>query len=634
MKILKLFNYKLIFASIFVISIIFTNTKAFAESANAKKVSVQRIEGSSKAETAALLSKYQWNDTSEYVVIVSSEDFFGALCAVPLASKFNCPILFTEKDALNKETKEEINRIKAKNAYIIGDTIFQSTEQQLKEIVTNIYRISGKDKVDISNNIASVIGESNKIFVVNENDIPDALSIASIAGKNKAPIMLTNKEELSEGSIDYIKKNNVKESYIIGGQGIISDNVLNKVPSPYRIFGENRYETNVDIINHFSDELKLDNTFIVAGENFTNSIEGIAAASAAQRTSSPLVLMGTSVSTDTKDFLESNNFNINNVVVIGGESILPITNFKLLDNYTNVNARDYLDIVSYDGSNQGCHPKVLYFPNKWNGWKYWMVFTPYPNGNDKYENPSVLVSQTGHKWVTPKGLINPVVSGLNQNNCHLSDPHILFNEKTNAMELWYRATYFDVEDRIIRVTSKDGVNWSSSQDMIHFYGVRECFSPTVIFEDNKYKMWYVDQNLKCMYIQSGDGTHWSPPKEVGLNLTDSYVPWHIDVIKTDLGYEVLVSAFKLKEAVLNNRVLMWGTSTDGLSFNNLSTILIPAKNNDSWDNKQIYRSTFIKVNGVYKVFYSAMNKKNEWHIGLSQGKSMQDLHGVMYRKRK
>ena len=120
----------------------------------------------------------------------------------------------------------------------------------------------------------------------------------------------------------------------------------------------------------------------------------------------------------------------------------------------------------------------------------------------RYENPSILVSQTDHKWVTPTGLVNPVVSGLNQKGCHLSDPHILFNEKANQLELWYRATYFDKEDRIIRVTSKDGVHWSKQENMISFYNEKECLSPAIILENNTYKMWYVNESLKCMYIES------------------------------------------------------------------------------------------------------------------------------------
>lgn len=634
MRGLKLINNKMVFAVVFILSIIFINTKVLAEDMNMSKTTIQRIEGANQIETANLISKYKWKDTSENVIIASSEDFFCALSSVPLASKLNCPILLTEKNTLDQSTKEEIMRLKAKKAYIIGDTgiVSRDTENELVKTVSNIQRIQGKDKFSISTNIALTIGKSDKVFVVNGNDFPDALSIASIAGKNKAPIIFTDKEQLTTEATRYIRNNKVKESYVIGGREVISDDILKDLPSPYRLFGEDRYATNINIVNYFSDQLKLNDTFIVSGESNEYSNAGIAAAAVAQSSSSPLILMGRASETYSKDFLESNAFSINNIIIIGGENVLTSKSFEVLGNSRSLNAKDYLDTVSYDGSNQGCHPKVLYFPNKWAGWKYWMVFTPYPNGDDKYENPSILVSQTGYEWSTPDGLVNPVESGLNQKDCHLSDPHILFNKGEKSLELWYRATYYNNEDRIMRVTSKDGVNWSEPEKMVSFYGVRECLSPAILFEDNIYKMWYVTEDLKCMYMQSGDGIHWTSQQEVKLNLTGSYVPWHLDLIKTDLGYEILVSAFKLKEAALNNRVLMWGTSKDGLNFNNLSTVLIPAKNDSSWDNKQIYRSTFIKVNGVYKVFYSAMNKKNQWHIGLSQGTSMENLHGCKFKK--
>lgn len=635
-KRLKSLNYKLIFTIMLLISNIFMNAKVFALSSSTRQIPVQEIEGSDKIETAISISKYHWKNTSEYVVVASVDDFFGALCAVPLASKLNCPILFTEKNTLNKNTKEEITRLGAKKVYIIGDSniISQDTENEVKKIASRVDRVSGKDKTSISDNILSIIGKSDEIFIVNENDFPDSLSIASIAGEKRAPIIFTNKNDLSATAVNYIKNNNIKESCIIGGQGIVSDNILNKVPNPCRLFGENRYETNTEIIKHFSNELKMDNTFIVPGENISTSIQGIPAAVVAQSSLSPLILMGTSIDTYTESFIESNYSNIGNAIIIGGESTISSEDLKIFSDVSSTNAKDYLDTVSYDGSNQGCHPKVLYFPNKWNGWRYWMVFTPYPNSDDQYENPSILVSQTDHKWVIPNGLVNPVASGLNKKGCHLSDPHLVFNENTDQLELWYRATYFDTDDEIIRITSKDGVHWSKPQNMISFYDQKECLSPAVIFENNKYKMWYVDQNLKCMYTECGTDGHWSMPKEVNLNLKDSYVPWHLDVIKTDLGYEILFSAFKLNEAKLNNRVLMWGTSSDGLNFNNVTTVLIPTNHADSWDDKQIYRSTFIKDNGIYKVFYSAMNKNNQWHIGLAEGKSMKDLHGCKHRKHK
>ncbi len=629
-------NYKQIFIILFALSIIFVNSKVLAYGNTESKVSLQEIGGSDKIETAVLTSKYQWKSTSENAIVVSQDDFLGALCAVPLGSKLNCPILFTEKSTLSKNTKAEISRLGSKNVYLIGnkDITSESVENELKRNFKNVIRVSGKDGEDISIKIAIIIGSCEEMFFVNEKDFPDALSIASIAGKKKAPIIFTNGKEISTGVIDYMNNNTIKQSYVVGGQALVSDDILNRLPNSYRLFGENRYETNVQIIKHFGDELKLDNVFVIPGENINSAIEGAPASIVAANNASPVLLTGNTVNPYTNSFIKSNNFNINNAVIIGGNSTLASKDLKIFNEVSNMNAKEYIETVTYDGSNQSCHPKVLYFPKKWGGWKYWMVFTPYPNGNDQYENPSILVSQTDSKWSTPKGLKNPVVSGLNQKGCHLSDPHLLFNEGANQMELWYRATYFDKEDRIIKLTSKDGVNWSAPQNMISFYGEKECLSPAIMFENNTYKMWYVNEKLKCEYIESHDGVNWSAPKEVNLNLTDSYVPWHLDVIKTDLGYEILFCVFKARQAILNDRVLMWGTSQDGLSFNNSSTVLTPSKDADAWDNKQIYRASFIKNNGMYKVFYSAMNKKNQWHIGLTKGKSMKDLHGHTYRNGK
>ncbi len=61
-----------------------------------------------------------------------------------------------------------------------------------------------------------------------------------------------------------------------------------------------------------------------------------------------------------------------------------------------------------------CHPDVQYFPNGFNGYKYWMVFTPY-NGavganvdSKRYENPTVVVSNDGLTWRPPAGISNPI----------------------------------------------------------------------------------------------------------------------------------------------------------------------------------------------------------------------------------
>lgn len=69
---------------------------------------------------------------------------------------------------------------------------------------------------------------------------------------------------------------------------------------------------------------------------------------------------------------------------------------------------------TYDGSGQAVHPSLVYFRDGWgndrarNNWRYWLVMTPFPNKKERYENPSILVSNEGVKWRVPPGLKNPI----------------------------------------------------------------------------------------------------------------------------------------------------------------------------------------------------------------------------------
>ena len=102
------------------------------------------------------------------------------------------------------------------------------------------------------------------------------------------------------------------------------------------------------------------------------------------------------------------------------------------------NADVPLNIRTYDGFDQPCHPKVLYFEEGWNGHRYWMAYTPYPYCADLYENPCLAVSDDGVNWTKPDGVTNPVTGHppTHENSAHYSDPHILMNG--DEMELWFR----------------------------------------------------------------------------------------------------------------------------------------------------------------------------------------------------
>ena len=607
----------------------FLSENTITVKAEENTVNVNRIQGKDRYETSAKICEMGWKNGSDYLVITSGEDFPDDISAAPLAASLGAPIMINNKNILNINTKNEIIRLKPRNIYIIGGygAIAKSVEDEIRDMGYNTTRIGGANRYETSLMVAKCLGNPESVFVARGDNFADALSAAAVASINKVPILLSPNNALPDDEKEYISQKKIGKSYLIGGSAVMSDNILRALPNCTRIAGKNGYETNIEVLNNFYDKFNLSKVFVPTGENFPDAICSTALAGI---NSSPIVLASKVRDKSTTDFLGSTRMFIKEIDAIGGNTVVTDASIDINNITTVANADNFLHIPTYDGSNQSCHPKVLYFENGCNGYKYWMAYTPYPNGNDSYENPSLVASNSGITWEVPKGIQNPIINNtINIKGFHNSDPHLLYNTKTGQLEFWYRSTVFSQGDNISRIVSSDGANWSKPQIM---YSLRSCLSPAVIYEDNKYKLWYIDgsqdnQPLKCMYIESEDGTSWSNPVEVNLNLPGNYVPWHIDVVHTDLGYETVFCGYRDGELYQNNRVLFYAVSQDGLTFNNTRIILRQTSDKTAWDSQQIYRSSFVKVNGIYKLFYSAQSQNGEWHIGLTQGYNIDNLSG-------
>lgn len=74
---------------------------------------------------------------------------------------------------------------------------------------------------------------------------------------------------------------------------------------------------------------------------------------------------------------------------------------------TNTSSELRLNIETYyGGKNQPTHPSVVSFEKAWNGYKYWMAYSPFPNGNGDEENPCIAVSNDLLYWDIPQGFLN------------------------------------------------------------------------------------------------------------------------------------------------------------------------------------------------------------------------------------
>lgn len=300
------------------------------------------------------------------------------------------------------------------------------------------------------------------------------------------------------------------------------------------------------------------------------------------------------------------------------------------------NAAAPLAIPTYDGKGETTHPKVLYFPEGWKGYPYWMVHTPYPRCHNKVENPSICVSYDGINWFDPPGVENPV-SGLPptfNNYAHYSDGHLLM--KGDVMELWFRhnggqdpARNADNDGaRILRIVSSDGIHWSEPEEMIPKQGRKPLLSPAVIWEDGFYTMWYSSHDGKLYRVTSPDGSVWSQQEATDLAYP-GYKVWHQDIIRTDLGYEIVFCA-KDQDGLndnLQHQELFYAMSEDGMHWTDPVKIISANEAEGALDNNSIYRASLVKTSDGYRIYYGAMSNRKQWHIYLSQGESIAQLTG-------
>ncbi len=300
---------------------------------------------------------------------------------------------------------------------------------------------------------------------------------------------------------------------------------------------------------------------------------------------------------------------------------------------TNYNSITKLNIVSSYGDNEAYHPKVLSFKDKWNGYKYWMSYTPYPAGNGELENPHIVASNNLTKWETPEGLVNPLddISKDGDKKKYDSDAHIVYNPDLDRIECFWR--YVDENENkviIYRKNSTDGINFSEKEVFIESKDRKnlDYVSPAIIYENGKYKMWYVDQK-EVNYKETADGINWSDTKKVEFKYKDGKLyTWHLDVIKTEKGYEMITVAYQN----VNNRKTMklYYTYSENETENwaKAEKILEPTTRTSNWDNSGLYRSSMIYEDGVYIVFYSARSINNDHGIGIVYGKNIKQLKSV------
>lgn len=290
-----------------------------SSSDSTSNVTVKKLKGADRFETAIKISQSGWTK-SDTVVIVNGEDksMVDGLTATPLASVKNSPILLSSNEKLPQKTVEELKRLNPSKVIVIGgnNSMPNSVVEAIKAVNSKIsvQRIGGDTRYQTSINIAKEIDKTNnvsKLYIGAGNGEADSLSIASLAGKEKTPIVLTQKDGVDSEAEQFIKSNKVSNIYFIGGIEKISNKAIEQVGkianrdiSKNRVAGQTRQETNAKVIDKFYSQSKLDGVVVA---NQDKLIDALAVGPLAAKNNSPVILATNTLDKSQESSLKGKN---------------------------------------------------------------------------------------------------------------------------------------------------------------------------------------------------------------------------------------------------------------------------------------------------------------------------------------
>ena len=258
-----------------------------------KYTTLVRIAGTDSIDTAIQQAAIGWPQGAPSVVLARSDDYPDALAGVPLAAQLGAPILITPPTGLDSRVQTTIKTLNPAKIYLLGGTGALSTKvsSDLDSIgwdSTKQIRLGGSDRYATAAIVAqNMTGglQSPSVAIATGENFPDALSIASIAGQLKMPVLLTEEAQVPQETLNALQALKPSQVYLIGGKGVISQSVAQEVTltlnlpesSVTRLSGASRYDTMAAVGNAFDSDIQ--SLCFATGEDFPNALTGAALAS-------------------------------------------------------------------------------------------------------------------------------------------------------------------------------------------------------------------------------------------------------------------------------------------------------------------------------------------------------------------
>lgn len=281
--------------------------------------SVYRVYGEGRYKTALkaadMLKETLGVEKFDTIVVACGTDFADALSGSYLANKKNAPILLVHKNSVDYVADYIAENLTDDGlVYILGGegAVPASLDEALEAASIDVKRLAGSGRYDTNLLILEEAGVENEdILICTGKNFADCLS-ASATG---LPILLTNNIALKDSQKEFLDSLNGNKLYIIGGDGVVSEEIANEIGTHTRISGSGRYETSILVANTFFDFPSK--AVLAYGGNFP---DGLCGGPLAYAMNAPLILTRDTTSSYAIDYAEENG--ITSGVVLGGSSLI------------------------------------------------------------------------------------------------------------------------------------------------------------------------------------------------------------------------------------------------------------------------------------------------------------------------
>jgi len=291
--------------------------------------SSKTVAGADRFATAVKASQISYPGGADTIVIATGRNWPDALGGTALAGAVDGPLLLCDSAELPANVAEEIERLGASAAYVLGGTsaVSDGAVDQIEDVIGagNATRIAGPDRYATARYVADEVialegpEYDGTAFVATGANYPDALAAAPIARYHSYPLLLADPD--GDVSVPW----EVSSAVILGGEGAVPAGIEAALQS--RLGEENvlrkgaadRYGTAALVAAwSVSRGMYWEGAGISTGTNFADALAG--GAMLGSRRSVMLLTPGRTLSPAARAPLSVNKELIQTVYFVGGTS--------------------------------------------------------------------------------------------------------------------------------------------------------------------------------------------------------------------------------------------------------------------------------------------------------------------------